>query len=102
MIDIENKVVDFKRNILTLIDLLNNNNFNNATTYQIKKIISLSSSIDKIENIINVNIYYSDNKNIKDKKDSDLYEITNKEITNINLLFEETSKLVDEIRNIRN
>ena len=102
MIDIENKVVDFKRNILTLIDLLNNNNFNNATTYQIKKIISLSSSIDKIENIININIYYSDNKNIKDKKDSDLYEITNKEITNINLLFEETSKLVDEIRNIGN
>ena len=102
MTDIKNKITDFKRNILTLIDLLDNNDFNNATTYQIKKIISLSSSIDKIENIINVNIYYSDNKNIKDKKDSDLYEITNKEIDNINSLFEETSKLVDEIRNIRN
>lgn len=102
MIDIENKVVNFKRNILTLINLLNNNDFDNATTYQIKKIISLSSSIDKIENIINVNTYYSDNKNIKDKKDSDLYEITNKEITNINSLFEETSKLVDEIGNIGN
>lgn len=96
--EMNEKIVDFKKNILTLINLLNSEkDLEQKDIYQIKKIISMSSSIDKIENIININKHYENKENIKDEKDQHLYEITKKEILNINLFFEEVSKIVSEM-----
>lgn len=93
--EINEKIINFKKDILTLVNLLNDKeNLNQNEIYQIKKIISMSSSIDNIENIFNVYKYYENKENIKDEKDFKLYEITKKEILNINSFFEEISKLV--------